>query len=263
MTPLLDVFMLPYNLILSFEAISEIMKRGYTRVPVFENNDRYSIVALLNIKDLAFVDPDDNLPLKTLCQFYKHPINYVFGDVTLDIMLEEFKKGREGFFLAIFQSLCHLFRFNLENTVVFIDFLITAGRSHLAVVQEINTEGDGDPFYEIKGVITLEDVIEEIIQSEIIDETDVLRKPSKKCFRSSFSRRLSILFSLESAIICTSFHVFTVDNKEKKRRKNVQFLKQDFSEFADNNHIQISPQMMLATFQFLTTCEYLCHCPQL
>lgn len=48
------------------------------------------------------------------------------------------------------------------------------GRSHMAVVQKVNSEGAGDPFYETVGVVTLEDVIEEIIQSEIIDETDTV-----------------------------------------------------------------------------------------
>lgn len=50
------------------------------------------------------------------------------------------------------------------------------GQSHIAIVQKVNTEGEGDPFYEVVGVVTLEDVIEEIIQSEIVDETDVVSK---------------------------------------------------------------------------------------
>lgn len=55
-------------------------------------------------------------------------------------------------------------------------FLVTAGKSHLAVVQRVNSEGEGDPFYEMMGIVTLEDVIEEIIKSEIVDETDLYSK---------------------------------------------------------------------------------------
>lgn len=92
MTKLEDVYMIDYNACLDFDTMSEIMKTGYTRVPVYDK-DPSVIVTLLNIKDLAFVDPDDCTPLKTVCNFYNHPINYVWEDTKLDAMLEEFKKG--------------------------------------------------------------------------------------------------------------------------------------------------------------------------
>jgi metal transporter CNNM len=96
MTPLRDCFMIPGDAILDFNTMSEIMESGYTRIPVFEG-DRSNIVDLLFVKDLAFVDPDDSTPLKTITKFYSHQLHFVFNDTRLDAMLEEFKKGERGF----------------------------------------------------------------------------------------------------------------------------------------------------------------------
>lgn len=54
-----------------------------------------------------------------------------------------------------------------------VSLCVWTGKSHLAIVQRVNNEGEGDPFYEVLGIVTLEDVIEEIIKSEILDETDL------------------------------------------------------------------------------------------
>ncbi|CAB1318870.1 unnamed protein product [Coregonus sp. 'balchen'] len=138
MTPLAHCFMIQNDAVLDFNTMSEIMESGYTRIPVFDD-ERSNIVDILYVKDLAFVDPDDCTTLKTITKFYNHPVHFVFHDTRLDSMLEEFKKGK----------------------------------SHLAIVQKVNSEGEGDPFYEVLGLVTLEDVIEEIIKSEILDESDL------------------------------------------------------------------------------------------
>eukprot|EP00063_Salmo_salar_P060732 XP_014035567.1 PREDICTED: metal transporter CNNM4-like isoform X2 [Salmo salar] len=143
-TPLADCYMLSSDAVLDFCTMSDIMQSGFTRIPVYEN-DRSNIVDILFVKDLAFVDPDDCTPLKTITQFYKHPMHCVFRDTKLDVMLEEFKRGK----------------------------------SHLAIVHRVNSEGEGDPFYEVLGIVTLEDVIEEIIKSEIVDETDLYKNEMK------------------------------------------------------------------------------------
>ncbi|XP_048037118.1 metal transporter CNNM4 isoform X3 [Megalobrama amblycephala] len=183
MTPLSNCFMIHIDAVLDFNTMSEIMESGYTRIPVYDC-ERSNIVDILYVKDLAFVDPDDCTTLKTVTKFYNHPVHFVFHDTKLDAMLEEFKKGK----------------------------------SHLAIVQKVNNEGEGDPFYEVLGLVTLEDVIEEIIKSEILDESDLY-----------------------------------TDNRNKKKvdpNKN----KRDFSAFKQNeSKVKISQQLMLAAHRFLAT----------
>ena len=63
-------------------------------------------------------------------------------------------------------------------------------------MQKVNNEGEGDPFYEVVGLVTLEDVIEEIIKSEILDESDLYSELSFAfvCHRSyHLSLSLSLL----------------------------------------------------------------------
>ncbi|XP_071419218.1 metal transporter CNNM2 isoform X4 [Pithys albifrons albifrons] len=185
MTPLRDCFMVAVEAVLDFSTMSEIMESGYTRIPVFEG-DRSNIVDLLFVKDLAFVDPDDCSPLKTITRYYNHPLHFVFNDTKLDAMLEEFKKGK----------------------------------SHLAIVHRVNNEGEGDPFYEVLGIVTLEDVIEEIIKSEILDETDRY-----------------------------------TDNRTKKKVAHRE-RKQDFSAFKQTDsemRVKVSSQLLMATHRYLAT----------
>ncbi|KAL0964635.1 hypothetical protein UPYG_G00326800 [Umbra pygmaea] len=185
-TPLADCYMLSSDAVLDFCTMSDVMQSGFTRIPVYEN-ERSNIVDILFVKDLAFVDPDDCTPLKTITQFYKHPMHYVFSDTKLDVTLEEFKRGK----------------------------------SHLAIVHRVNSEGEGDPFYEVLGIVTLEDIIEEIIKSEIVDETDLY-----------------------------------IDKRTKRRVSHYERKQHDFSIFKLSENelkVKMSPQLLLATHRFLAT----------
>ncbi|XP_067857471.1 metal transporter CNNM3 [Heptranchias perlo] len=188
MTTLKDCFMLSAGAVLDFNTMSEIMQCGYTRIPVYEE-ERSNIVDIVYVKDLAMVDPEDCTPLNTITKFYNHPLHFVFNDTKLDAVLEEFKKGK----------------------------------SHMAMVQKVNNEGDGDPFYEVMGLVTLGDVIEEIIKSEILDESDTSEVKVKK--------------------------------KPAPIETPIERKKEDFSFFKmpDNDlKVKISPQLLLATQRFLS-----------
>jgi len=56
--------------------------KGFSRVPIYDG-ERNNIIGLLFIKELALVDPQDAIPLKTLCRFYKNQCNFIFEDTTL------------------------------------------------------------------------------------------------------------------------------------------------------------------------------------
>uniref|UniRef100_A0A8C6XHA8 Metal transporter n=1 Tax=Naja naja TaxID=35670 RepID=A0A8C6XHA8_NAJNA len=190
MTPLKDCFFVSSDAILDFDTMTEILQSGYTRIPIYMK-EKTNIVDMLYVKDLAFVDPDDRTPLKTITKFYNHPIHYVCNTTRLDSVLEEFKKGK----------------------------------SHLAIVQMMH-ELNQEQVLEVVGLVTLEDVIEEIIKSEIVDESDIY-----------------------------------VDNRSK--RKVTGLRKWDFSAFRDYEaEPKISKQLLLAAHRFLST-EILQFCPSL
>jgi len=101
----------------------------------FQNN----VIGLLFVKDLIFVDPEDATRIADFVEIFGRKLNIVWPDTKLGDVLRELKTGR----------------------------------SHMALVRDVNNSvDDQDPFYELKGIITLEDIIEEILGHEIVDETD-------------------------------------------------------------------------------------------
>lgn len=48
-----DVFMLADTTVLNTRTVAEILKKGFTRIPVY-SGDRNTVVALLNVKVLIF-----------------------------------------------------------------------------------------------------------------------------------------------------------------------------------------------------------------
>lgn len=132
MTKLKDVFMLRLDTIINYHTIVTIVKRGFSRIPVYDKSRR-NIIGLLMVKDLALVNPHSEVTLKSLLLFYKHPVISVDEGHTLDIVFNHFREGK----------------------------------SHMAFVREHKKR-------DIVGIVTLEDIIEEVLQVEINDETDIV-----------------------------------------------------------------------------------------
>lgn len=139
MTALDDVFMLEASLSLNFAVLLLIFQSGHSRVPVYDKT-RENIIGVLFAKDLILLDPEDCVPIKTVLLFFNRTVLLVFHDTSLNVMLNIFKQGG----------------------------------GHMAIVrQKSDSDSDEESAPSTLGVVTLEDLIEEIIGQDIVDETDV------------------------------------------------------------------------------------------
>ncbi|CAF3806195.1 unnamed protein product [Rotaria magnacalcarata] len=140
MTNLIDVFMLETDRVVDDELVLTVHGYGYSRIPVYENQ-RDNIIGLVNIRDFALLDTESGkFTVRSLMNFYNHR----YGKVIMsdDSCYDVFNKLKKE-------------------------------QYHMGVVVEHDNSSEKDPKVKAVGIVTLEDIIEEMIQEEIIDETDV------------------------------------------------------------------------------------------
>ncbi|KDO23116.1 hypothetical protein SPRG_11960 [Saprolegnia parasitica CBS 223.65] len=139
MTPIASVYTLSSSTLLTRDVLEEMYQSGFSRIPVW-TRDINDIIGVVLVKDLIFVDPVEATPLLHFVHIFGRTVHRVWPESPLADVLRAFKMGR----------------------------------THLAVVHAVNNDGPGDPYYETKGVVTLEDIVEEILQDDIYDENDVV-----------------------------------------------------------------------------------------
>jgi CBS domain containing-hemolysin-like protein len=101
------------------------------------------------IQDLLLHDPADKVPLKAVMDYYKHPVPRCKLDDKLEYMFDKLRKGD----------------------------------SHLAFVydkENYEKISDENEIVEALGIVTLENIIEALVQGDIMDEADTKRERRKK-----------------------------------------------------------------------------------
>ncbi|WCJ36729.1 hypothetical protein M5689_017910 [Euphorbia peplus] len=230
MTPLSDTFCLDINSKLDIDTMGLIMNEGHSRIPIYSGT-RKNIMGIILVKNLIFCRPEDETPIKNMSI---RKIPKVYEDWPLYSIMSQFKKGHshmaivvkskikdvkitvddeqgqpqppflhdtadrnsiptqitEGIATPHDQTASVSIRTN-TSSFDFSDKVMTEQE------KELYWKGDQHVDDEVTGIITMEDVMEELLQEEILDETDEyiavhdnirIRLPSSRTSSGSFGR---------------------------------------------------------------------------
>jgi len=208
MTPLCQTFAIDINAKLDRELLQEVLEKGHSRVPVYYEK-KTNIIGLILVKNLLSVNADHEVPIKSVTI---RKIPRVFEDMPLYDILNEFQKGHSHMAVVIRKNVPiesaeqpandgGTFEVSIaideKNNEKVMKNLPPPLRRWKSYPNTQNTSNRGSrpkkwskdqsdvlqiheeplPTFsedeEAVGIITMEDVIEELLQEEIYDETDV------------------------------------------------------------------------------------------
>ncbi|XP_016503979.1 DUF21 domain-containing protein At4g14240-like isoform X1 [Nicotiana tabacum] len=207
MTPIESTFSLDVNSKLDWEAIGKILARGHSRVPVYSGHPK-NIIGLLLVKSLLTVRAETETPVSAV-SIRRMP--RVPADLPLYDILNEFQKGsshmaavvkvsKKSYNLASDPAVengrgnkfCNgdsqlttplLCTHDEKSGTIIINVDKVSMQNQEAKLPSLHQNGveTNKSTYlpedieegEVIGIITLEDVFEELLQEEIVDETDV------------------------------------------------------------------------------------------
>ena len=193
--PLSSVFMISNDDILDEQKLCTIMSAGHSRIPVFQGH-RGNVVGVLLTRNLARIDARNRIPVRKLQVL---PLWTVRPSLPLFTILRQFR---------------------------------TAGVSHMAVVSEFtcspNDESKSKRTCEMGvtnrqqdeldavGILTLEDIMEELLKGDILDEVD-----SWENARTSLETRVNQVRNLRASLI----NILDADVKRFEEQRSVPLYK--------------------------------------
>ncbi|KAL2535623.1 protein of unknown function-containing protein [Forsythia ovata] len=192
MTPIESTFSLDVNSKLDWEAIGKILARGHSRIPVYAGNPK-NIIGLLLVKSLLTVRAETETPVSAVSirKIPRVPANMPLYDI-----LNEFQKGSSHMAAVVKVRKKEKKHNSSVDPGKIGENNFTNGHSQLTIpllnkhdgklnsvviniekaskdsLQDKDMQKDIEDG-EVIGIITLEDVFEELLQEEIVDETDV------------------------------------------------------------------------------------------
>lgn len=155
MTPLEKVFAIEYNTKLDFEQLEKLMECCHSRIPVFHKELTKDIVGLLYVKDLVLLNPEDGLSVSDILLYSNHlPLHVEISEMNCTQLLQR----------------------------------ILEGSCHMAVCREVVEDPDGgDNLYQNIGIVTLEDLIAQLLGKHEPEEVPALKGVTPTSTRAASS----------------------------------------------------------------------------
>ena len=157
--PFKKVFLLDFEEKIDKIKLNLIIEKGFSRIPVFTNKNENDIIGLLRIKQLLTVDVIQSQSLREIGVHLKPPL-VIHPNMNLVDLLREFRQGKShmAFITEQVEKLQGKLGLNRTNS--------------LAVENKYLYPSKGDLGIQILGIVTLEDVIENIFNLEIVGEEE-------------------------------------------------------------------------------------------
>jgi metal transporter CNNM len=160
MIPISKVFMIDYDQEIDRMQLNLILDKGYSRIPVY-HKDRNNIIGLLRIKQLIGIDISQNKSIRNIGLKLSPPIIVHPTTPALEA-LGEFKKGKSHMAFVTEQVKEYQKRFGLDEANSYVD-------SNNIMKNNLKSNHIKS---KILGIITLEDILERMINIDILDEDD-------------------------------------------------------------------------------------------
>ena len=171
-----DIYSIKYEEPIDKKKVAEILDKGFSRIPVFRNDDKTDLIGILRIKQLIKVDFNQRKSLKDLGIRIKPPL-VIPPNMTLINLLRQFRSGKS-----------HMAFITEQVELLQAKFGLTRNNS-VAVNMLYNETFADTKKIKILGIITLEDVIEQIFNLEIMDEEDYEKSKRPKGTRMGSTLR--------------------------------------------------------------------------
>lgn len=181
-TPLDKVFMLSADTVLDEETLMKVLRLGHSRVPVHQPGNRQSILGILLVKELVLLDPSMKVRVDTL---HIRPAPFLSSDTPMWALLKIFKSGRSH--MVMLTKPHQHPRNGLPPGEPELQVMTSPAKEqpmhrdssiNVTLDEQINQAPQPSSFEdesdvgEVIGLITIEDVVETLIGTEILDETD-------------------------------------------------------------------------------------------